>query len=115
MSGRINFLGGPSRYSVINVVQYVDNETRVVGNFYPNVSEQKHEVMGGRLDMNISAIVWLSHQVPDDGSPQRCMIAGFADVLNVSCEVAFVILISSFGIGFLCVILIVGFVIVKRK
>ncbi|XP_012143005.2 uncharacterized protein LOC100883782 isoform X1 [Megachile rotundata] len=116
VSGRIKFFGGPSRYSVINIVQFVNNETRLVGNFYPNVSETKHEVIGGRLDLNVSALVWLSHTMPDDGSepPPRCVIAGFADFLNVSCEVAFVI-VNFLGFGLLGVILIIGFIILKRK
>lgn len=116
MSGRIKFFGGPSRYSVINIVQFVNNETRLVGNFYPNVSETKHEVVGGRLDLNVSAFVWLSNSMPDDGSepPQRCVIVGFADFLNVSCEVAFVI-VNILGFGLLGVILIIGFFIIKRK
>ncbi|XP_054006339.1 uncharacterized protein LOC128891132 [Hylaeus anthracinus] len=116
VSGRINFLGGPSRFSVVNILQYVDNETRLIGNFYPDVSKTKHEVVGGKLDLNISAFVWLSGKMPDDGSepPQRCVIAGFADFLNVSCEVAFVIA-NILGLAFLAVILIIGFIIVKRK
>ncbi|KOC65570.1 Insulin-like peptide receptor [Habropoda laboriosa] len=116
VSGRIKFFGGPSRLSVINIVQHVNNETRLVGNFYPNISETKHEVVGGRLDLNVSAIVWLSRTMPDDGSepPQRCVIAGFADFLNVTCEVAFVI-VNILGIFLFVVILIIGFIIVKRK
>ncbi|XP_029044486.2 receptor-type guanylate cyclase gcy-4-like [Osmia bicornis bicornis] len=116
VSGRIKFFGGPSRYSVINIVQFVNNETRLVGNFYPNVSETKHEVVGGRLDLNVSAFTWLSKTMPDDGlePPQRCVIAGFADFLNVSCEVAFVI-VNFLGFGLLGVILIIGFFIIKRK
>ncbi|XP_017753016.1 PREDICTED: uncharacterized protein LOC108545751 [Eufriesea mexicana] len=116
VSGRIKFFGGPSRYSVINIVQYVNNETRMVGNFYPNVSETKHEVVGGRLDLNVSALVWLSKTMPDDGSepPQRCVIGGFADFLNVSCEVAFVV-VNFLGFGLLGVLLIIGFIIIKRR
>ncbi|XP_076647965.1 uncharacterized protein LOC143356288 [Halictus rubicundus] len=116
VSGRINFLGGPSRYSVINVVQYINNETRLVGHFYPNVSEEKQEIVGGRLDLNESAIVWLSNKIPDDGSepPQRCVIADFADFLNVSCEVAFAIM-NILGIGVLAMVVIIGFIIIKRK
>lgn len=101
---------------MINIVQYINNETRQIGNFYPNVSEEKHEVVGGRLDLNVSAFVWLSRTMPDDGSepPQRCVIAGFADFLNVSCEVAFVI-VNILGFGLLGIILIIGFIIIKRK
>ncbi|XP_076285290.1 uncharacterized protein LOC143211458 [Lasioglossum baleicum] len=115
VSGRIEFLGGPSRYSVINVMQYINNETRLVGNFYPNISKQ--EIVGGTLDLNESAIVWLSNiRPPTDGSEpaQRCVIAGFADFLNVSCEVAFAIM-NILGIGVLALIVIIGFIIIKRK
>ncbi|XP_076766818.1 uncharacterized protein LOC143433365 [Xylocopa sonorina] len=116
VSGKIKFYGGPSRYSVINIIQFVNNETRLVGNFYPNVSETKHEVEGGVLDLNVSALVWLSKTMPDDGSepPQRCVIAGFADFLNVSCEVGFVI-VNLLGIGLLAVFGVVGFFMIRRR
>ncbi|XP_068980549.1 uncharacterized protein [Bombus flavifrons] len=116
VSGRIKFFGGPSRYSVINIVQFVNNRTNLVGNFYPNVSETKHEVVGGTLDLNVSALVWLSNSMPDDGSepPQRCVIAGFADFVNVSCEVAFVI-VNFLGFGLLGILVIIGFIVIKRR
>lgn len=116
MSGRIKFFGGPSRYSVINIVQHINNETRLVGNFYPNVSEKQHEVVGGKLDLNVSSLVWLSKTMPDDGSepPPRCVIGGFADFMNVSCEVAFVI-VNIFGFSLLGTFLIIGFIIIKRR
>ncbi|XP_031772984.1 receptor-type guanylate cyclase gcy-4 isoform X2 [Apis florea] len=116
VSGRIKFFGGPSRYSVINIVQHINNETRLVGNFYPNVSEKQHEVSGGKLDLNVSSLVWLSRTMPDDGSepPQRCVIGGFADFMNVSCEVAFVI-VNIFGFSLLGIFLIIGFIIIKRR
>ncbi|XP_012274072.1 uncharacterized protein LOC105696282 isoform X2 [Orussus abietinus] len=116
VSGRIKFLGGPSRFSVITVLQRVDNETRVVGTFHPNISETRNEVIGGILDLNVSAIVWLSQEMPNDGSepPQRCVLAGLAELLDVSCEVAIVIA-NIIGFGLLGAFLIVGFVIVKRK
>lgn len=116
VSGRIKFFGGPSRYSVINIVQHVNNETRLVGNFYPNVSEKQHEVVGGKLDLNVSSLVWLSKSMPDDGSepPQRCVIGGFADFINVSCEVAFVI-VNIIGFTLLGIFLIIGFLIIKQR
>ncbi|XP_017886547.1 uncharacterized protein LOC108628852 [Ceratina calcarata] len=116
VSGRIKFYGGPSRHSVINIVQFVNNETRLIGNFYPNVSETRHEVVGGRLDLNMSALVWLSDKMPDDGSepPQRCVIAAFADFLDVSCEFAFVI-VNLLGVGVLGMLLIIAFIIIKKK
>ncbi|EZA52311.1 Insulin receptor [Ooceraea biroi] len=114
VSGRIKFLGGPSRYSIINIVQFIDNETRVVGNFYPNISEAK--LGSGTLELNTSALVWLSETMPDDGSepPLRCVLAGLAELLDVTCEVAIVIA-NIIGFGLLGTFLIVGFVIIKRK
>ncbi|XP_029161523.1 receptor-type guanylate cyclase gcy-5-like [Nylanderia fulva] len=116
VSGRIQFLGGPSRYSVINIVQFIDNETHIVGNFYPNASEARHEVIGGTLDLNTSAFVWLSETMPDDGSepPPRCVLAGLAELLDVSCEVAIVVA-NIIGFSLLGAILIIGFVMIKRK
>ncbi|XP_015177762.1 PREDICTED: receptor-type guanylate cyclase gcy-4-like isoform X2 [Polistes dominula] len=116
VSGRIKFVGGPSRFSVINVVQNINNETHVTGKFYPNISETENEVIGGRLDLNISAFVWLSKTMPDDGSepPPKCVFSGLAELLDVSCEVAIVI-VNIIGFGLLGIVLIIGFFIVKRK
>lgn len=116
MSGRIKFLGGPSRYSVINIVQFIDNDTHVIGNFYPNISETKNDVIGGTLELNTSALVWLSETMPDDGSepPTRCVLAGLAELLDVSCEVAIVI-VNVIGFGLFGLILFIGFIFIKRK
>ncbi|XP_043673459.1 uncharacterized protein LOC122631609 isoform X2 [Vespula pensylvanica] len=116
VSGRIKFIGGPSRYSIINVVQNIDNEMHIVGNFYPNISEMGNEVTGGRLDLNISAFVWLSKTMPDDGSepPPKCVFSGLAELLEVSCEAAIVI-VNIIGFGLLGILLIIGFIFVKRK
>lgn len=48
VSGHIKFIDGPSRVSVISVVQWFNNSTNIVGSFYPNVSESKGEIIGGR-------------------------------------------------------------------
>jgi len=54
--------------------------------------------------------------MPDDGSepPPRCVLSGLAELLDVSCEVAIVVA-NIIGFGLLGVILLVGFIIVKRK
>lgn len=97
-------------------MQNIDNETRIVGNFYPNISETGREVIGGRLDLNISAFVWLSKTMPDDGSepPPKCVFSGLAELLEVSCEAAIVI-VNIIGFGLLGILLIIGFIFVKRK
>ncbi|XP_033208855.1 uncharacterized protein LOC117167784 isoform X3 [Belonocnema kinseyi] len=114
VSGHIKFIGGPSRYSVINVVQRISDEFHDVGKFYPNVTEKRNA--GGQLILNMSAIVWLSKSMPDDGSepPTKCVLSGFAELLDVSCEGA-IITANVIGFGFLGIILVIGFIIVKRK
>ncbi|KAK0157842.1 hypothetical protein PV328_011532 [Microctonus aethiopoides] len=116
VSGNINFRGGPSRFSVIRIEQILNNETKIVGNFYPNISETKGEVIGGRLELNKSLIIWLSNKIPDDGSepPARCVLGALSELLNVSCEVAIVIA-NIIGLGLLGGFSITGFIIVKRK
>lgn len=46
VSGRIRFLGA-SRVSDINIVQWLDNRTQVVGSFHPNISTVHQEISGG--------------------------------------------------------------------
>ncbi|XP_034938536.1 uncharacterized protein [Chelonus insularis] len=116
VSGNIKFYGGPSRLSKTTIVQTVNNESIIVGNFYPNISEKKGEIIGGKWILNQSKIIWLSGKIPDDGSePQaRCILAGLAESLDVSCEVAIVIA-NIIGLGFLGTFLITGLVIIKKK
>lgn len=68
------------------------------------------------MDLNTSAFVWLSETMPDDGSEPapRCVLAGLAELLDVSCEVAIVIA-NIIGFGLLGAILIIGFIMIKRK
>ncbi|XP_008543958.2 uncharacterized protein LOC103568771 [Microplitis demolitor] len=116
VSGNIKFYGGPSRLSMITIAQRINNGSKTVGNFYPNISETKGEIIGGKLELNESAIVWLNLKLPDDGSelPARCILAGLAELLNVSCEVAIVIA-NVIGLSLLGGFLITGFIIVKKK
>lgn len=48
VSGHIKFINGPSRVSVISVVQWFNNATYIVGSFYPNISAVKGGIIGGR-------------------------------------------------------------------
>lgn len=54
--------------------------------------------------------------MPDDGSepPSRCVLGGLAELLDVSCEVAIVVA-NIIGFGLLGAVLIVSFIIIKRK
>ncbi|KAE8743927.1 NeuroparsinReceptor [Frankliniella occidentalis] len=115
VSGRINFKSGPSRSSVLQVVQWLNNKTYTVGTYFPNTSVAEG---GGRLELNKSAIVWLTPDgsVPLDGKETlpQCVLAGFANALNVNCEVAIAIA-NVAGFGLLGTLLIVAFIIMKRR
>ncbi|XP_021935929.1 receptor-type guanylate cyclase gcy-4-like isoform X2 [Zootermopsis nevadensis] len=117
VSGRIRFVGA-SRVSDINVVQWLNNRTQVVGVFRPNVSAVRQEISGGILELNLSAIIWLSAdgRKPTDGKepPPRCLLEGLATVLDVTCDVAFVA-VNIIGFGLLGIVLIIAFLVVKRR
>ncbi|PNF24229.1 hypothetical protein B7P43_G15826 [Cryptotermes secundus] len=52
VSGRIKFRGA-SRVSDINVLQWLNNRTQVVGSFHPNFSVLHQELSGGRYDKKV--------------------------------------------------------------
>lgn len=98
------------------VSQYIGNETRTVGKYYPNISEVKSDIIGGKLELFKSAIVWLSGTIPDDGlePPAHCFLRGISEVLDVSCETSIVIT-NIIGFGILGIILMIAFIAVKIK
>lgn len=116
VSGRIKFRGGPSRFSVINIIEWYDNDTHIVGQFYPHLNDDRPEILGGNLTINASALRWFTPdgEKPKDGSlpPETCALDGIAKFFNVDCSMAIVILnfmvISTF-------ILLVGLIIYKIK
>ena len=101
---------------MINIYQHVDGDTRLIGHFHPNISEETNQINGGNLDLNISSIIWLSGKKPEDGSepPSKCVFSGFAELLNVSCEGAIVI-VNIIGFGLLGIFLVIVVIIIKRK
>ncbi|CAB3366072.1 Hypothetical predicted protein [Cloeon dipterum] len=118
VSGHIKFNNGPSRVSVVNVMQWINNRTNIVGSFYPNVSEIKGEIIGGRLDLNESALRWLSPDgvKPEDGTepPPSCFVDPVAKFFNCSCETA-IIIVNLLGFGVLGSIAIYTFFYLKRR
>ena len=70
------------------------------------------------MDLNISAIVWLTPdgQRPSDGKEPlpRCIMDSLATLLGLSCEVA-IIAVSVVGFGILVLILIIAFFMMKRR
>lgn len=45
VSGRIKFYGGPSRFSVVHVMQWQKNESKLIGSFHPNITEDTAQVI----------------------------------------------------------------------
>uniref|UniRef100_A0A2M4A4W5 receptor protein-tyrosine kinase n=1 Tax=Anopheles triannulatus TaxID=58253 RepID=A0A2M4A4W5_9DIPT len=95
VSGRIRFNEAGSRYTTINVVQFINGTPNIVGHFTPNISESKYEMIGGELHLNESAIVWLTRdgRPPDDGA-EGCSLDGLANLFDISCDQAKVVLIT---------------------
>lgn len=60
VSGRIKFRGGPSRFSIINVMQWYEYHTHLIGEFFPNLTENKPEILGGELKMYDKKIKWFT-------------------------------------------------------
>jgi serine/threonine protein kinase len=118
VSGRIKFRGGPSRFSTINIIQWYDNQSHIVGNFYPNVSDDKPEILGGRLELKSEKLHWFTpnRAKPDDGTPPppTCTLESLAKALNVNCEMAIVIL-NIILICLLCVIVFSVVFYMKRR
>ncbi|XP_046384645.1 uncharacterized protein LOC124154916 [Ischnura elegans] len=119
VSGRINFASGPSRISVINVMQWLNGSTRIIGSFYPNATRMRSgEFVDGRLELNMSAIVWLTPngEKPEDGRrpPKVCVLEGLANLLDVSCEVAIVVA-NVIGFGFLAILIGAAFILMKQR
>merc|ERR1719458_1351340 len=129
VSGRINFPNnGHSRLSHIKIVQWYQNDSRVIAIYRPNY-EDSHEgsdqndgqstLRPGKLtDWKRQDIRW---QTPDGKQPKdfvndrKCSIlSNFATVLNLNCEEAITVAIVV-GFGTLFVILILIFIIVKRR
>ncbi|RZC34381.1 Pkinase Tyr, ANF receptor and/or Peripla BP 6 domain containing protein [Asbolus verrucosus] len=96
VSGRIKFRGGPSRFSTINLMEWYNNKSHIVGRFNPNLTDDQPDILDGELILNMSAVRWFTpnRAKPDDGTvpPPICALESMSKFLNVTCEMAIVIL-----------------------
>ncbi|CAH1117481.1 unnamed protein product [Phaedon cochleariae] len=96
LSGRIKFRGGPSRFSIISIVQWYDDTLNTIGYFHPNLTNDKPEILGGNLQLNDTAFKWFTPdgRVPADGTlpPPSCAVEGLARAFDVECQTAVIIL-----------------------
>ncbi|KAL4235040.1 hypothetical protein ACF0H5_006678 [Mactra antiquata] len=107
-SGHIHFVGG-DRPGTISIVQYFLNESRLVGRYEPDTSNQK-----GTLEIQYGSVRWLTADgmKPNDGNPEKdhCVIEGFRQLFDITCELAIVIAnVLAFGTFVLILICILIF------
>ncbi|KAK2703017.1 uncharacterized protein LOC136042185 isoform X2 [Artemia franciscana] len=123
VSGRVRFLGSSSRLSdVINVLQFNNETYNVVGVFRPNFSahfkDSEMSLKYGKLELNNDRFIWLTEDgaIPDDGSSiiNACLIAPFANSLNLECEYAIVVA-NVIGFGAILLIVIIFGLIYKNR
>ncbi|CAO1344089.1 unnamed protein product [Diamesa tonsa] len=98
VSGKINFGAGGSRFTEINVLQWINNDYNLVGTFTPNISESKM-LAGGELKLNESRIIWLQAGggIPEDGIESCTFLS-----MSVSCTT-----ISTIITTIACILIIV--------
>lgn len=107
LSGHIEFDDGGTRFTNINVMQWVSGQHRRIGNFYPNISEatskKKRSIVGGELVLNESDILWLTQNggKPSDGT-QSCSVQSIVNMTGLDCTSALYMITT-----LLCIVLVV--------
>lgn len=118
VSGHIQFGETGSRFSNINVLQWIDNENHVVGTFEPNVTDVNGNrvIHGGNFNFSESNIKWLTpnNVKPDDGT-EVCSVGGLAHLLGYDCSQTLLIITA-----ILCSLLVIllsatSYVFLKRR
>lgn len=104
VSGRIQFGEGGTRFSNINVIQWLNNENCVVGTFKPIVSEVNNTLVitDGHFNLSTGDIKWLTAngEIPYDGS-DTCSVSGLAKLIGYDCSKTLLILTA-----ILCMLLV---------
>lgn len=106
LSGRIEFDDGGTRFTNINVMQWISGQHRRIGNFYPNISEattkKKRSIVGGQLVMD-GPIMWLTPNKakPSDGT-QSCSVQSIVNLTGMDCTTALYVVTA-----ILCLVLVV--------
>lgn len=119
VSGRIRFGEGASRFSDINVLQWFNGRSTIVGTFHPNTSEsqkmQDRKLIGGKLVLHKSNITWLYDKgIPSDGT-ETCAIGGFAELLGLDCKNAAYFLVTFVCLIFVILVSLASFMFWKRQ
>ncbi|XP_052896326.1 uncharacterized protein LOC128303424 [Anopheles moucheti] len=115
VSGRIRFNEAGSRYTTINVLQFVNGTANIVGHFTPNISAE-YQLIGGDLMLNESAIVWMTRdgRAPDDGAIV-CAFESFVRIFGIDCDDVTLIVISLVSIISILILSVASFLFWKER
>lgn len=117
-SGRILFGEGGTRFTNVNVIQWVGNTSYLVGVFEPNISfnidMQKRQIIGGDLYWNSSRVFWFHDRIPSDGTV-ICSVNYLAKLLNIECHTAIYMLTIFVLLALVVLITLASFIFWKRK
>lgn len=118
VSGHIQFNDDGARFATVNIMQWLNNETNLVGSFTPNIQQVNNTrmVSGGKFEFDTKKIKWFTPNriQPHDGT-NVCSVGGFAKLLGYDCSHTMLVLTA-----FLCLLLVIlisaaSFVFWKRR
>lgn len=107
LSGRIEFDEGGTRFTNINVVQWINGKHERIANFYPNISEatpkKKRSIVGGQLHLDETKILWITANgaKPSDGT-ETCSVQSIVNITGMDCTSALYMITA-----LLCIVLVV--------
>lgn len=120
VSGRIQFGEGGTRFSNVNVMQFVDGKAQMVGVFQPNITStpnatmDERRIIDGTLQWNNSAMIWMYPDgIPNDGTVV-CGVEWLADFLGVECITAVYMTITTVCVMFVVMVATALFLFWKR-
>ncbi|XP_049283544.1 uncharacterized protein LOC125763899 isoform X2 [Anopheles funestus] len=115
VSGRIRFNEAGSRYTIINVLQFVNGTANIVGHFTPNISAE-YQLIGGDLMLNESAIMWMTRdgRAPDDGAIV-CAFESFVRIFGIGCDDVTLIVITMVSIISILILSVASFLFWKER
>lgn len=112
VSGHITFQNVHSRNTIINIMQFVVDDNRTGGSYETIGTYMPTSPSSGILTMNKHK--W-PNGIPSDGSPEEtCIFETFKKILNVTCDVAIVIVMVLIFVVF-AIILIALFIVYKKR
>lgn len=119
VSGRIQFGEGGTRFTSINVVQWIQGTSRLIGVFDPNITKttnmHERKIIGGDLRWNDTAIIWFYPDgVPSDGTV-ICSLHRLSKLLGIECTTAIYLLTTFICLMLVIVISIASFMFWKRE